>query len=75
MSPLGGAHADRFLRVALTELRVLLLSPFAELDPPGCDVTYTEKLLESTPPRVVFETYAQALADGSLARNLDDATL
>jgi len=54
--------------VTLTELSVLLLSPFPELDPPGCDVTYTEKLLESTPPSVVYETYAQALADGSLAK-------
>ena len=60
------ARSDRFNRVALTELRVLLLSPLPELDPPGGDVTYTEELLESPPPGVVYETYAQALAEGSL---------
>ena len=64
--PALSARSDSFSRVALTELRVLLLSPLPELDPPGGDVTYTQELLKSPPPGVVYETYAQALAGGSL---------
>lgn len=49
-----------------TVLRVLLISPVADLDPASGDVTYTEQLLASPPPGVCYTTYDQALARGDL---------
>ncbi|RTL45785.1 MAG: glycosyltransferase [Candidatus Melainabacteria bacterium] len=47
-------------------MRVLLISPLKELDPPGGDVTYTELLLEDPPEGVVYDTYDDALRKGTL---------
>lgn len=47
-------------------LKVLLISPVPGLDPMSGDVTYTQQLLAAPPPGVLYTTYEQALADGSL---------
>jgi glycosyltransferase involved in cell wall biosynthesis len=47
-------------------MRVLLISPLPDLDPPGGDITYTQTLLAHPPDGVQYETYAQALARGTL---------
>ncbi len=47
-------------------LRVLLISPVPELDPPNGDVVYTQGLLKHPPPNVHYETYPEALAAGRL---------
>ena len=47
-------------------MRVLLISPLPHLDPPGGDVTYTQTLLAHPPDGVQYETYAQAMAGGTL---------
>lgn len=47
-------------------MRVLLISPLKELDPPGGDVTYTELLLQDPPEDVVYDTYDEALKKGTL---------
>ena len=50
-------------------LRVLLVSPVPERDPPTGDVTYTEELLRNPPAGVEYETYAEALAAGRLVEH------
>ena len=47
-------------------VRVLLMSPVAGVDPPGGDLAYTEALLARPPDGVVYTTYVDALAEGSL---------
>lgn len=47
-------------------MKVLLISPLPKLDPPCGDVTYTESLLETPPTGVEYETYADAIARGTL---------
>ena len=47
-------------------MRVLLISPLPNLDPPCGDVTYTETLIAYPPDGVEYETYAEALARGTL---------
>lgn len=47
-------------------MRVLLISPLRDLDPPCGDITYTETLLRHPPPGVEYETHASALAAGRL---------
>lgn len=47
-------------------MRVLLISPVQELDPPGGDVTYTHLLLNDPPDGVIYESYEQALKRGTL---------
>ena len=47
-------------------MRVLLISPLRDLDPPCGDITYTETLLRYPPPGVEYETHASALAAGRL---------
>jgi glycosyltransferase involved in cell wall biosynthesis len=47
-------------------MRVLLISPLPDLDPSGGDVTYTQTLLAHPPDGVQYETYAQAMARGTL---------
>jgi glycosyltransferase involved in cell wall biosynthesis len=56
-------------------LRVLLVSPVPELDPPTGDVTYTEELLRHPPEGVIYETYADALAAGRLVESARRRTL
>jgi glycosyltransferase involved in cell wall biosynthesis len=46
--------------------RVLLLSPFQGLDPPGGDTVYTQELLAHPPADVEYETYPDALRAGRL---------
>ena len=53
------AHGER-------PLRVLLLSPVRELDPPNGDVTYTEQLLAEPPSNVIYTPYNEAFDDGRL---------
>lgn len=48
------------------QLRVLLISPVPQLDPPSGDVTYTRQLLAAPPPGVLYTTYDQAIEDGTL---------
>jgi glycosyltransferase involved in cell wall biosynthesis len=48
------------------DLRVLLISPVPELDPPCGDVIYTQSLLRHPPAGVEYETYDSALAAGRL---------
>ncbi len=50
-------------------MRVLLISPLRDLDPPCGDITYTETLLRHPPPGVEYETHASALAAGRLVEN------
>ncbi len=47
-------------------MRVLLISPLADIDPPCGDITYTETLVANPPDGVVYETYADALRRGTL---------
>lgn len=47
-------------------VRVLLMSPVAGVDPPGGDLAFTEALLARPPDGVVYTTYVDALAEGSL---------
>ena len=50
-------------------MRVLLISPVANLDPAGGDVTYTQTLISHPPDGVKYVTYADALADGTLVEH------
>ena len=50
-------------------MRVLLISPLRNLDPPCGDITYTETLLRNPPPGVEYETHASALAAGRLVEH------
>jgi glycosyltransferase involved in cell wall biosynthesis len=47
-------------------MRTLLFSPVAGRDDIGGDTSYTEALLEEPPNGVVYTTYADALAEGSM---------
>jgi len=47
-------------------MRVLLISPLRDLDPPCGDITYTETLIANPPDGVVYETYADAIRRGTL---------
>lgn len=47
-------------------MKVLLISPLPKVDPPCGDITYTETLLAHPPEGVQYETYAEALAHGTL---------
>ncbi len=47
-------------------LKVLLVSPMPDLDPPGGDVTYSLALLDNPPEGVEYEPYDRALARGAL---------
>lgn len=47
-------------------MKVLLISPLHKLDPPCGDITYTQTLLAHPPAGVEYETYAEALARGTL---------
>lgn len=47
-------------------MRVLLVSAIRDGDPNSGDVTYTEQLLSHPPPGVMYTTYADALAQGSI---------
>lgn len=51
-------------------MKVLLISPLRDLDPPCGDITYTELLLEHPPEGVEYETYADALARGALTEHV-----
>lgn len=48
------------------EIKVLLISPLPDLDPACGDVTYTQLLLDHPPDGVIYETYAQAIENGTL---------
>lgn len=50
-------------------MRILLISPLRDLDPPCGDIVYTETLVSDPPPGVVYETYAEALARGALVEH------
>lgn len=58
MTPGDSAEAD--------DLRILLISPVRGVDPLSGDVTYTEQLLNASPPGVTYTTYVDALMDGTL---------
>lgn len=47
-------------------MRVLLISPLRDMDPPCGDITYTETLVANPPDGVVYETYADAIRRGTL---------
>ncbi len=47
-------------------MKVLLVSPLPGIDPPCGDITYTESLLKDPPENVEYETYAEAIARGTL---------
>lgn len=47
-------------------MKVLLISPTAEWDPPGGDITYTNTLLASPPEGVTYEHYADAMRRGAV---------
>ncbi len=51
-------------------MKVLLISPLRDLDPPCGDITYTELLLEHPPEGVEYETHADALARGALTEHV-----
>jgi len=53
-------------RYGLSIVRVLLMSPMADRDVAGGDVTYTEALLARPPEGVTYTTYVDALDEGSL---------
>lgn len=50
-------------------MKVLLISPLPHLDPPCGDVTYTQTLLANPPEGVEYESYAHALARGTLTEH------
>lgn len=50
----------------INKIRVLLVSPCADTDPPGGDVTYTKNLLSSPPSNVQYIPYSKAMSDGNL---------
>lgn len=50
-------------------MRVLLISPLPDLDPPCGDVTYTQTLVANPPHGVEYETYADALRKGTLVEH------
>lgn len=50
-------------------MKVLLISPLPKIDVPCGDVTYTETLLAYPPEGVEYETYAEALARGTLVEH------
>jgi glycosyltransferase involved in cell wall biosynthesis len=47
-------------------VKVLLISPLRELDPPCGDITYTEELISNMCHDVEYVTYDKAISDGSL---------
>ena len=47
-------------------LKVLLVSPMPDLDPPGGDVTHSLALLDNPPEGVEYEPYSRALSRGAL---------
>jgi glycosyltransferase involved in cell wall biosynthesis len=52
--------------MALQQLRVLLVSPLAGVDPFSGDVVYSQALLEDSPPGVTYVRYDDALGSGEL---------
>jgi len=50
----------------MTDRRILLFSPLEGRDPASGDTSYTQALLDDPPPGVVYTTYQDAIADGTV---------